>query len=69
MISTYTPNSNLSLSTIGYTDIEHCLIDLDFDDGDVLTKYMVNMEKRIQKLAIMTMCHTENNEAPNIFFV
>ena len=69
MISTCTANSNLSSSTIGYTDNECCLIDLDFDDGNVLTKYMVNVEKGIQKLAIMTMCHTENNEALNIFIV
>ena len=69
MISTCTTNSNWSLSTIGYTDVECCLIDFDFDDGDVLNKYMVNVEKGIQKLAIMTMCHTENNEALNIFIV
>ena len=34
MIHTCTANSNLSLSTIGYTEVEHCSIDLDFDDGD-----------------------------------
>ena len=33
-ISTCTANSNSSLSTIGYTEGEHCLIDLNFDDGD-----------------------------------
>ena len=37
--------------------------------GMMLTKYMVNVEKGIQKLATMTMCHTENNEAPKIFIV
>ena len=35
----------------------------------MLTKYMVNVEKANQELAIMTMCHTENNEAPKIFVV
>ena len=30
---------------------------------------MVNVEKANQELAIMTMCHTENNEAPKIFVV
>ena len=34
MISTCTANLNLSLSTIGYTEVEHCLIDIDFGDGD-----------------------------------
>ena len=33
MISTCTTNSNSSLSTIGYTEVERCLIDLDFYDG------------------------------------
>ena len=37
--------------------------------GTMLTKHMVNVKKGIQKLAIMTMCHTESNEAPNIFIV
>ena len=37
--------------------------------GMMLTKYMVNVEKVNQKLAITTMCHTENNEAPKIFIV
>ena len=32
----------------------------------MLTKYMVNVEKVNQELVIMTMCHTENNEAPKI---
>ena len=35
----------------------------------MLTKYMVNVEKANQELAITTMCHTENNEAPKIFNV
>ena len=34
MISTRTANLNSSLSIIGYTEVESCLIDLDFDDGD-----------------------------------
>ena len=34
MISTCTANSNSSSSTIGYTEVEHCLINIDFDDGD-----------------------------------
>ena len=34
MISTCTANWNLSSSTIGYTEVEHCLIDQDFDGGD-----------------------------------
>ena len=34
MISTCIANSNLSSSTKGYTEVECCLIDLDFDDGD-----------------------------------
>ena len=34
MISTCTANLNLSLSTRGYTEVECCLIDLDFGDGD-----------------------------------
>ena len=34
MISTCTANLNSSLSTLGHTDVECCLIDLDFDDGD-----------------------------------
>ena len=34
MISTCTANSNSSSSTIGHTEVKHCLIDLDFDDGD-----------------------------------
>ena len=37
--------------------------------GMMLTKYMVNVEKANQELAIMTMCHTENNETPKIFIV
>ena len=37
--------------------------------GMMLTKYMVNVEKANQELAIMTMCHTENNEAQKIFAV
>ena len=37
--------------------------------GTVLTKHMVNVEKVNQELAMMTMCHTENNEAPKIFLV
>ena len=37
--------------------------------GMILTKYMVNVEKANQELAIMTMCHTENNEALKIFIV
>ena len=32
-------------------------------------QHMVNVEKANQKLDIMTMCHTENNEAPKIFVV
>ena len=37
--------------------------------GMMLTKHMVNVEKVNQELAIMTMCYTENNEAPQIFIV
>ena len=37
--------------------------------GMMLTKHMVNVEKVNQELAIVTMCHTENNEAPKIFVV
>ena len=37
--------------------------------GMTLTKYMVNVEKVNQELALMTMCHTENNEALKIFIV
>ena len=37
--------------------------------GTMLTKHMVNVERVNPELAIMTMCHTENNEAPKIFIV
>ena len=43
MISTCTANLNLSSSTIGYTEVEHCSIDLDFDDGnDVNSNTLTN---------------------------
>ena len=35
----------------------------------VKVQHMVNVEKANQDLDIRTMCHTENNEAPNIFIV
>ena len=35
----------------------------------VKVQHMVNVEKVNQELDIMTMCHTENNEAPKIFIV
>ena len=37
--------------------------------GTMLIQHMVNVEKANQELDIMTMCHTENNEAPKIFIV
>ena len=37
--------------------------------GMMLIQHMVNVEKANQELNIMTMCHTENNEAPKIFIV
>ena len=37
--------------------------------GMMLIQHMVNVEKMNQELDIMTMCHTENNEAPKIFIV
>ena len=35
----------------------------------MLIQHMVNVEKVNQVLDIMTMCHTENNEAPKMFTV
>ena len=35
----------------------------------VKVQHMVKVEKVNQELDIMTMCHTENNEAPKIFIV
>ena len=35
----------------------------------VKVQHMVNVEKVNQAFDIMTMCHTENNEAPKIFIV
>ena len=35
----------------------------------VKVQHMVDVEKANQELDIMTMCHTENNEAPKIFIV
>ena len=37
-ITACTANSNLSSSTIGYSEDEGCLIDLDFDDGNSITE-------------------------------
>ena len=37
--------------------------------GMMLIQHMVNVEKVNQELDIMTMCHTENNEAPKKFVV
>ena len=37
--------------------------------GTMLTKHMVNVEKVNQEFALMTMSHTENNEALKIFVV
>ena len=37
--------------------------------GSMLIQHMVNVEKANQELDIMTMCHTENNEALKIFIV
>ena len=35
----------------------------------VKVQHMLNVEKANQELDIMTMCHTEHNEAPKIFIV